>query len=153
ITLVLSSVFIPTAFIAGISGQFFKQFALTIAASTIISAVNAMTMAPARAVALIKPHSHGSEHREALPRTGVALLAGLAAFEFLTPPLAHLLGVPLPGGHGHEAAHAGSPAALWALRGGVFLAGALAGWLLNGVVNFLLLRFFDGFNGVFNYLT
>jgi multidrug efflux pump len=48
ITLVLSSVFIPTAFIPGISGQFYKQFALTIAASTIISAVNALTMAPAR---------------------------------------------------------------------------------------------------------
>ena len=56
ITLVLSSVFIPTAFLAGITGQFYRQFALTIAASTIISAINAMTMAPARAVTLIKPH-------------------------------------------------------------------------------------------------
>ena len=55
ITLVLSSVFIPTAFIPGISGQFYRQFALTIAAATIISAINAMTMAPARAVTLIKP--------------------------------------------------------------------------------------------------
>src|SRR5215831_14038698 len=44
ITLVLVAVFVPTAFIAGISGQFFKQFALTIAASTVISALNAMTM-------------------------------------------------------------------------------------------------------------
>ncbi len=70
ITLVLSSVFIPTAFMAGISGQFFQQFALTIAASTIISAINAMTMAPARAVTLIKPHSHDhdSDKREVLPR-------------------------------------------------------------------------------------
>lgn len=50
ITLVLSAVFIPTAFITGISGQFYRQFALTIAASTIISAVNAMTMTPSRAV-------------------------------------------------------------------------------------------------------
>src|SRR5207244_11245232 len=63
ITLVLSSVFIPTAFIAGISGQFYRQFALTIAASTLISAINAMTMAPARAVTLIKPHAHGEERR------------------------------------------------------------------------------------------
>ena len=45
ITLVLCSVFVPTAFMAGISGQFFKQFALTIAASTVISAFNALTMA------------------------------------------------------------------------------------------------------------
>ena len=47
ITLVLCAVFVPTAFIAGITGQFYRQFALTIAASTIISAINAMTMAPA----------------------------------------------------------------------------------------------------------
>ena len=77
ITLVLSSVFIPTAFLAGISGQFYRQFALTIAASTIISAINAMTMAPARAVTLIKPHKHDEPGgREALPRWGIALLAG-----------------------------------------------------------------------------
>jgi Cu/Ag efflux pump CusA len=40
ITLVLSSVFIPTAFLAGITGQFYRQFALTIAISTVISAIN-----------------------------------------------------------------------------------------------------------------
>src|SRR5206468_3142661 len=84
ITLVLSSVFIPTAFITGISGQFYRQFALTIAASTIISAINAMTMAPARAVTLIKPHAHGEERREALPRTAVVLLGALFADFFLT---------------------------------------------------------------------
>ena len=61
ITLVLSSVFIPTAFLTGISGQFYRQFALTIAASTIISAMNALTMAPARAVQLIKPPSEGHD--------------------------------------------------------------------------------------------
>ena len=54
ITLVLSSVFVPTAFIAGISGQFYQQFALTIAASTIISAINALTMAPALAALILQ---------------------------------------------------------------------------------------------------
>ena len=49
ITLVLSSVFLPSAFLGGITGQFFRQFALTISASMIISAINAMTMTPARA--------------------------------------------------------------------------------------------------------
>ena len=49
ITLVLSSVLIPGAFLGGITGQFFRQFALTIAVSMLISAVNAMTMTPARA--------------------------------------------------------------------------------------------------------
>ncbi|MGH7163122.1 MAG: efflux RND transporter permease subunit, partial [Planctomycetota bacterium] len=71
ITLVLCSVFIPTAFLAGIGGQFYRQFALTIAASTVISAINAMTMAPARAVALIKPHT-GGHRAEVLPRWGIA---------------------------------------------------------------------------------
>ncbi len=54
ITLVLSAVFIPSAFISGISGQFFRQFALTIATAMLISAVNALTLAPARAVAIFK---------------------------------------------------------------------------------------------------
>ena len=86
ITLVLSSVFIPTAFLAGISGQFYRQFALTIAASTIISAINAMTMAPARAVTLIKPHVHGEEsQREALPRWGIALLIGYLVYRIAGP--------------------------------------------------------------------
>src|SRR5208337_356684 len=81
ITLVLSSVFIPTAFLAGITGQFYRQFALTIAASTIISAINAMTMAPARAVTLIKPHVEGQEsHREAMPRWGIAALVGYIVY-------------------------------------------------------------------------
>ena len=47
IALVLCAVFVPTAFMAGISGQFYKQFALTIAASTIISAFNSLTLSPA----------------------------------------------------------------------------------------------------------
>src|SRR5262245_61320197 len=113
ITLVLSSVFIPTAFIAGISGQFYRQFALTIAASTIISAINAMTMAPARAVTLIKPHAHGEERHEALPLTAVVLLFALIADFFLTGRILGLFGLSA-GGHGHEA-H-GSPAVRWAIR-------------------------------------
>src|SRR5438309_294485 len=52
ITLVLSSVLLPSAFLGGITGQFFRQFALTISASMIISAVNAMTMTPARAASI-----------------------------------------------------------------------------------------------------
>ena len=51
----LSAVFIPTAFIAGISGQFYKQFALTIATSTLISAFNSLTLSPALAAILLKP--------------------------------------------------------------------------------------------------
>jgi multidrug efflux pump len=149
ITLVLSSVFIPTAFIAGISGEFYRQFALTIAASTIISAINAMTMAPARAVTLIKPHAHGEERHEALPLTGVVLLFALLADFILTGRILALFGLSA-GGHGHEA-H-GSPVAIWTIRLLVVAAGGVLGYVLNARVNRLLLDFFKAFNHFFDVL-
>ena len=54
--LVLCAVFIPAAFISGLTGQFYKQFALTIAISTVISAFNSLTLSPALAAVLLKPH-------------------------------------------------------------------------------------------------
>ncbi len=60
--LVLSAVFIPTAFISGLTGQFYKQFALTIAISTIISAFNSLTLSPALSALLLKGH-HGPKDR------------------------------------------------------------------------------------------
>ncbi|MFN7562498.1 MAG: efflux RND transporter permease subunit, partial [Prosthecobacter sp.] len=54
--LVLCAVFIPTAFISGLSGQFYKQFAVTIAISTVISAVNSLTLSPALSALLLKGH-------------------------------------------------------------------------------------------------
>jgi HAE1 family hydrophobic/amphiphilic exporter-1 len=56
ISLVLCGVFIPTAFVIGISGAFFQQFALTIAASTLISLMVSLTLSPALAALLLKPH-------------------------------------------------------------------------------------------------
>ena len=56
IALVLCAVFVPTAFIVGLSGQFYKQFALTIAISTVISAFNSLTLSPALAALLLKGH-------------------------------------------------------------------------------------------------
>ncbi len=56
VALVLCAVFVPCAFISGITGQFFRQFALTIAASTVISAFNSLTLSPALAALLLKPH-------------------------------------------------------------------------------------------------
>lgn len=55
ISLVLMCVFIPCAFISGITGQFFRQFALTIAVSTFFSAVNSLTLSPALCALLLKP--------------------------------------------------------------------------------------------------
>jgi len=58
--LVLSAVFIPCAFISGIVGQFFRQFALTIAISTVISTINSLTLSPALAALLLRPR-HGKQ--------------------------------------------------------------------------------------------
>ncbi|MBP2551019.1 multidrug efflux pump [Neorhizobium galegae] len=56
IALVLVAVFVPLAFISGLSGQFYRQFALTIAISTVISAINSLTLSPALAALLLKDH-------------------------------------------------------------------------------------------------
>ncbi|MGA7231978.1 MAG: multidrug efflux RND transporter permease subunit [Xanthobacteraceae bacterium] len=63
ITLVLLSVFVPIAFIPGISGELFRQFAVTVAVSMFLSAINALTLSPALCSVLLRPH-HG-------PRRGV----------------------------------------------------------------------------------
>jgi HAE1 family hydrophobic/amphiphilic exporter-1 len=57
ITLVLMAVFIPTAFLGGISGQLYRQFALTIAATAVISAINALTLKPAQCATFLRPHT------------------------------------------------------------------------------------------------
>ncbi|KAA2238138.1 efflux RND transporter permease subunit [Salinarimonas soli] len=75
IALVLSAVFIPTAFIPGITGQFYRQFALTIAVSTVISAFNSLTLSPALAAILLKPHTHETP-RNPLARFGGRLANG-----------------------------------------------------------------------------
>src|SRR5215470_4967255 len=63
ITLVLLSVFVPVAFIPGVSGELFRQFAVTVAVSMLLSAINALTLSPALCGVLLRPH-HG-------PRRGV----------------------------------------------------------------------------------
>ncbi len=56
IALVLCAVFVPIAYVSGLTGQFYRQFALTIAISTVISAFNSLTLSPALAAVLLKPH-------------------------------------------------------------------------------------------------
>jgi multidrug efflux pump len=56
VALVLCAVFVPCAFISGITGQFFRQFAVTISVSTVFSAINSLTLSPALAAILLKPH-------------------------------------------------------------------------------------------------
>jgi hydrophobe/amphiphile efflux-1 (HAE1) family protein len=67
IALVLCAVFIPAAFITGISGQFYRQFALTIAAATVISLIVSLTLSPALAALLLKPHEQRAPRLWELP--------------------------------------------------------------------------------------
>src|SRR5262245_1938110 len=131
ITLVLSSVLLPSAFLGGLVGQFFRQFAITISVSMLISAVNAMTMTPALAVLFFsgrKPGKHG-EDKEALPWWGFALAGGLVAVWLLTPILGPWLGLHAGEGHGEEAAPGGLAGTLHSLGAKLvlFLPGAVAG--------------------------
>ncbi len=64
IALVLTAVFVPIAFVSGLSGQFFKQFALTIAISTVISAINSLTLSPALASLLLKSHDQPKDRAQ-----------------------------------------------------------------------------------------
>jgi multidrug efflux pump len=157
IALVLCAVFVPTALMAGISGEFFRQFALTIAASTIISAFNSLTLSPALCAILFKGHgaegneavAHAPAKKEALPRLGIVIIAALIGYLMLTPHVAHLLGVELPGAHGEEGGPS-STASLWGIR--LLCAGAagVVGWLAAGLVNRVLGAFFAAFNWVFD---
>ena len=77
IALVLSAVFIPTAFIEGIQGQFYRQFAVTIAVATVISAFNSLTLSPALCAMLLRSHDEG--HAAAQRRLNL-LSRGIDAF-------------------------------------------------------------------------
>jgi multidrug efflux pump subunit AcrB len=143
ITLVLVSVFVPAAFIPGLTGQFFRQFALTIASAAVFSAMNALTMAPARAVAWIKPHGHGKEDtKEALPRVGIAALFGFGTYLLLSPLVAWVL----PEGATDEAVR-------WAIDAARFLPGAVVGWIVARSVNRSLAWCFGIFNKAFDVFT
>ncbi len=74
--LVLCAVFVPTAFITGLTGQFFRQFALTIAISTVISAFNSLTLSPALAAVLLRPHDAPKDRFERLIERGFGWLFG-----------------------------------------------------------------------------
>lgn len=157
ITLVLSSVFLPSAFLGGITGQFFRQFALTISASMIISAINAMTMTPARATSIFagrKPGHHGDEGKEALPWWFFALIGGLVSLWLLES----LLGLST-GEESGEELPAGLTAtiAIWATRLALCIPGAIVGgivgWFIIKPVNWILGRLFRGFNWVFDRIT
>jgi len=133
--LVLSAVFVPCIFITGIIGEFFRQFAVTIAISTLLSAFNSLTLSPALCALLLKPH-HAGQVQEPLPRIAFPLLgAGLAAW-FLKPILAE-----------HVAADR------WVLIGSAAAIGLVVGYLLRVILNRALGWAFRLFNVAFNLTT
>ncbi|HTU90378.1 MAG TPA: efflux RND transporter permease subunit [Gemmataceae bacterium] len=159
ITLVLTSVFLPCCFLGGVSGQFFRQFAVTIAVSTIISAVNALTMTPSRAVMIfksdaeIKGHTH---HREALPWWIFGVAGGIAT-SWLAPDLLHGGRFDLQALLGASDPEETPQWVTWTVGTIYFLPGALAGllfgWLFIRPINAVLGWLFRGFNRLFDQLT
>jgi hydrophobe/amphiphile efflux-1 (HAE1) family protein len=90
IALTLCAVFVPSAFISGISGLFFKQFAATIAASTVISCFVSLTLSPALAAVLLKPH-HGHVAPRGLSRIQHAVFKRFnAGFEWMSSRYARM---------------------------------------------------------------
>jgi multidrug efflux pump subunit AcrB len=152
ITLVLSSVFLPCCFLGGVSGQFFRQFAVTIAVSTVISAINAITMTPSRAVLIFKTEDGHTHKREALPWWIFGVLGGLLTVWLGQHYYADRWGLPVPGGDEEMALWLS-----WSLYAAYFtpglLAGCLLGWIIIRPVNTVLGWFFRAFNRAFDRLT
>jgi len=142
--LVLSAVFVPCAFISGITGQFFRQFALTIAVSTVISAFNSLTLSPALSALLLRPREEEEAAHEVLPRLAFPLLGAWLGYEFLAAWLSAPLAM-LPSGWEESL----SPALPWTLAA----LGAVAGWLLSRPLNRVLHWSFRLFNRGFNFST
>ncbi len=130
--LVLSAVFVPCMFIGGITGLFFRQFAMTISVSTLLSAFNSLTLSPALAALLLKPR----DKHTALPLPWLAFVAigGVLAYVLVPPEWVALFDGPW-----------------WPGQAAVIALGGMAGGLLGWPINRLLRWFFRGFNVAFRY--
>ena len=141
VALVLSAVFVPCAFITGITGMFFRQFALTIAVSTVISAFNSLTLSPALAALLLRPRD--KKTADPLPAVAFWLLgagSGIMLGPWFTPCLDATFGsLPYYGGDPSR------------VVGGVV--GLVIGTVLNKPANQVLRWFFLLFNWAFRHTT
>lgn len=135
IGLVLTAVFVPCAFITGIIGEFYRQFALTIAISTLISAFNSLTLSPALAVLLLRPRTDG--HGEALPKIGLIAIGALAGYFVAAPSIEPWIKDFLP-----NAKFNVPQLTPWISAALV----ALAVWILARVINRVLMWLFTLFN-------
>ncbi len=154
ITLVLCAVFIPSAFIPGLTGQFYRQFAVTIAVAMLISALNALTLTPSRAVSIFKTEENGANKelkKEALPWWFFGILGG---------GLTIWLGTHYSTYRPDNDPELSKWSAL-AVRAGLFtaffvpgaLAGGIMGWFFIGRVNAAAAWVFGRFNNLFERMT
>jgi multidrug efflux pump len=149
ITLVLCSVFLPTLFIPSLTGQFYRQFAVTITVSMVISAINAMTLTPSRAVSIFRTEETGAGHeakREALPWWIFAVGGGVLTSWFAQT----YLDIPRTDYSGPRTWYYGIRLAA-SLPGAVV--GGIIGWFVIGPVNAALGWLFIRFNRVFDWIT
>jgi multidrug efflux pump len=155
ITLVLCAVFIPCCFLGGVSGQFFRQFAVTVAASTVISAINALTMTPSRAVLIFKTEKTATGHqhrREALPWWIFAVLGGVLT-AWLGPQYVPRWTALPTASPGEEL----GTYQQWMISAYYFAPGAVIGgvlgWFMIRPVNAVLGWIFRAFNDLFERIT
>ena len=156
--LVLSAVFIPCAFISGITGQFFRQFALTVSVSTVISAFNSLTLSPALTTVLLRPR--GKTASPPLPALAFPLAGGVLAWMFLAPWIERAFGVELSrwfaetaGGLDTTFARYFEVVRPWLPSVAAALAGAAAGGFVGRPLNRLLGWLFRGFDRAFHATT
>ena len=150
IALVLAAVFVPTAFITGISGEFYRQFAITIAASTVFSAINSLTLSPALAAILFNRHNTSDrknqkhQRNDPLPAIVIGLLFGLMTIWLAEDFVLVWTGL----------ANGSQPAlTIWLLRLCLFGVGFVCGSFLAPFFNKLLAGFFKLFNLFFDVTT
>jgi multidrug efflux pump subunit AcrB len=143
--LVLSAVFIPCAFISGITGQFFRQFALTIAVSTVISAFNSLTLSPALTALLLRSRDKGAA--PPLPGLVFPLAGAWLGWEFAGSRLTSLLETRWPA----VAAALAEPA--WLVAAVAAVLGAVFGWMAGRWLNHMLGWAFRAFNRSFDWAT
>src|SRR5579883_2049090 len=142
IGLVLGAVFVPCVFISGIVGEFYRQFAVTIAVGTLISAFNSLTLSPALCAELMKPKSITAA-AEALPHYAFPLLAGGSVYYFLHVNIAQWTATR------PELAQVPD----WVIPVVAAGAGALLSWAISKSLNRILVFSFVAFNRAFDAAT
>ena len=129
-SLVVLAVFVPCAFITGITGQFYRQFALTISAAVAISTVNALTLTPAMCAVILrrKPEDSQETKTSLSAAFATAVVVGYFVWKYAAAPVSKLVSIE-------------GPVATYGVGGVIFLLGAVVGW-------FVFVKFEELFNPI-----